>query len=1083
MIAILDEPGFYLTFAVVQAVLLLLLIWLLDLYERQPLVLVMLTAFWGGTGAAVIALAGNRAVKGLLSGEAQTVFGDAISAPLVEELAKGLALVAAIGPVRWLARRFGVSIFEGLTAGIVYGAAVGIGFAFTEDFFYLLNRAQTEGIDAGLSLFADRRDFFGPAVLHHPLFTAAFGAGLGLATWTTRRWLKVALPLLGLAVAIGMHAANNGLVELVLTLRYGVDEAAGWTTGAVVPPAVESTGSAVERALQALDFVYITVFVAAGAIWLTYQRGVIGKELAEETATGLLSADDLDAITSPGRRLARYWRLVRSGQLEQWRHVRRLHAALVRLALLKWRVRRFDGDPRSVQRARREIATLATFEPHVSKLPEPPTPLVGRTRELEEVTRLLDDQDVRVVTLLGPGGTGKTRLSLEVAHVLSERFASGAFFCPVATITEHEAAMKAIAQTLEVREGPGQTTLETLAGFLRDKHLLLVLDNAEQVLEVGQPIAELLALAPRLTVLVTSREALRIRGERAYPVPPLGKAEAAELFVARARAVDPGFELTERTQPTVEWICRRLDGLPLAIELAAARAKLFAPAEIRDRLEASLLEATGEGAQDLPERHQTLRATVEWSHGMLGLAERSLFARLGVFSGGFELEAVESVCEDGAEVISALESLVDKSLVRRNRQVEERARFEKLETIREFALERLAETAEADAVRRRHAEFFLRVAEAGASELLGPRQVSWVRRLGREHENFRAALAWTRDNDGELGLRLAFALARFWEQRGTLGEARAWLAAALESHDHTDRAVRARGLSYFGRLALLQGDYGTARSSLEQALAEGRAINDRDEIAACLVELGWVELVTGQDERSRALAERALELSRELGDDQLVSRALRSLGRALAEQGDTDGARPLLDESLAIRRRLEDRRSISNTLSALGRTALLAGDLEGARASLDASISLARELGDKLRLAEPLYHLALVAIEEEAEAEARELIGERLTLCTELGDRLGIAECLDVIAFVDRADASRAARLLGASEGIRSSLGARPWRYESARRARLEESLRSPAGETAYDEALAEGQSLSVDRAVEAASTSARGRIPSLPQV
>ncbi len=1061
MIALLNEPGFYLTFAVVQAVLLLLLIWSLDLYERQPLLLVMLMAFWGGTGAAVIALAGNRTVKGLLSGEEQTVFGDAISAPVVEECAKGLALLVAIGPIRWLAKRFGVTIFEGLTAGIVYGAAVGIGFAFTEDFFFLLNRAQTEGVQAGLHLFVYRRDFFGPAVLHHSLFTAAFGAGLGLAAWTTRRSLKVLFPLAGLAVAIAMHAANNGLVEAVLTLNYGINEAYLWTTGAAVPASVESTGVAMENVLRALDYVYIAVFLAAAALWLRYQRGVIRTELAEETGTGLFGADELDSITVFGRRTARYWQLIKSGQFEQWRHLRRLNSALVRLALLKWRVKRFGGDAQAVQRARREIATLATYEPHVSKLPEPPTPIVGRERELAGATELLRQADVRVVTLLGPGGTGKTRLSIELATRLSELYAGGAYFCPVATITERDAAVSAIAQTLEVREQPGEPMLETLKDHLRDKHLLLVLDNAEQVIEVGPALAELLAEAPRLKLIVTSREALHIRGERAFPVPPLDQSDAVDLFVARAQAVDPGFELTETTAPTIEWICRRMDGLPLAIELAAARAKLFAPAEIRERLEISLLEATGEGARDLPDRHQTLRATVEWSHSMLGSAEASLFARLGVFAGGFELEAVEAVCEDGGEAISALESLVDKSLVRRDRHVEERARFVMLETIREFALERLAESPDPETVRRAHAEFFLSVAEAGASELRGPDQVSWVQRLGRETENFRAALQWSRGHAGELGLRLAFALARFWEQRGTLGEARTWLAAALDSEDHVDPAVRARGLSYLGRLALLQGDYATARSSLEQALEKGRAIDDRDEIAACLLELGWVELVTGNYERSRKLLEEGLDLSRGLGDEQMVSRALRSLGRVLTEEGDTAAARPLLDESLAIRRRLEDRRSVSNTLSAIGRAGLIAGDLEGARTALVESIALARELEDKLRLAEPLYFLALVAAEE-ADEDAGALIDERLALCRELGDRLGIAECFDAIGR-----AGGDPRLLGAAEAIRHSLGARIWSYELERRNEIEAQLRSRLGDAAYEKAFADGGASSVDQVVE----------------
>jgi predicted ATPase/RsiW-degrading membrane proteinase PrsW (M82 family) len=1058
MLAILDEPGFYLTFAVVQAVVLLLLIWGLDLYERQPLLLVMLMAFWGGTGAAVIALAGNRTVKGLLSGEAQTVFGDAISAPLVEEGAKGLALVAAIGPIRWLAKRFGVTIFEGLTAGIVYGAAVGIGFAFTEDFFYLLNRARTQGVEAGLNLFVYRRDFFGPAVLHHPLFTAAFGAGLGLATWTTRRWLKIVFPLAGLAIAITMHAANNGLVEAVLTLGYGINEAYAWTTGAAVPASVEDTGAAMESVLRLLDYIYITVFLAAAALWLRYQRSIIQSELADEAATGLVTAGELETITRPGLRTRRYWRLVRSGQLEQWRHLRRLHSALVRLALLKWRVERFGGDARSVQRARREIATLATFEPAAGNLPEPPTPLVGRERELAEAKELLRQRDTRLVTLIGPGGTGKTRLSIDVATELRDDFGSGAFFCPIATITDPEVAVSAIAKTLEVRERPGEPPLEPLKDHLRDKHMLLVLDNAEQVLGVAPALAELLSAAPRLKLLVTSREALRVRGEREYPVPPLGGDEAFSLFIDRARAADPGFAVTEASRPTIEWICRRLDGLPLAVELAAARMKLFTPGEIRERLEGSLLETTGEGARDALDHHQTLRAAIEWSYGMLEEDEATLFARLGIFAGGFELPAVETVCEGRPRL---LESLLDKSLGRRDRQYEDRARFEMLETIREFALEKLDEAGERERLRRRHAEYYLGLAQEAEPELRGAHQLEWVRRLGREHENFRAALDWVRESgEGELGLRLCFALARFWEQLGTLGEARKWLEAALASDGAAPAPIRARGHSYLGRLALLQSDYAKARASLEQGLGLGRETADDEEVAACLVELGWIDLVAGDYQAGRERLEEGLRLSHELGDDQLAARALRTLARVRAEEGDPQGAKPLLEESLELRRRLEDQRGVATTLSAIGRIELLRGHLDEAQAALDESVAVSRALGDKLRIAEALYFLALVRLAQGSEPDAMTLAEERLTLCRELGDRLGIAECFDL-------SASRDARLLGAAQAIRDSLEAQMWPYEQARRKEVESLHRSQLGDGAYEAAVAEGAAMSIEEALE----------------
>jgi non-specific serine/threonine protein kinase len=651
------------------------------------------------------------------------------------------------------------------------------------------------------------------------------------------------------------------------------------------------------------------------------------------------------------------------------------------------------------------------------------------------------------------------------------------FFCPVATITEPEIAVSAIAQTLEVRERPGEPALEPLKDYLRDKHLLLVLDNAEQVLGVAPAVAEMMSAAPRLKLIVTSREALRVRGEREYPLSPLGSEDAFSLFVERARSADPGFVVSEASRPTIEWICRRLDGLPLAVELAAARTKLYTPAEIRERLEGSLLETTGEGARDLPDRQQTLRAAIQWSYGMLETDEAELFARLGVFAGGFELAAAETVCEGRPRL---LESLLDKSLVRRDRQVEERARFEMLESIREFAVERLVETGGLDGERRRHAEYFLDLAQTAEPELRGAQQLEAMKRLTREHENFRAALEWVRERgEGELGLRLCFALARFWEQLGTLGEAQTWLEAALASEEEAPAPIRARGHSYLGRLALLQADYGRARAQLEAGLELGRQLDDREQVAACLLELSWVDLVEGDYDRAGTGLEEGLELARELKDDQLESRALRALGRVRAEQGDLDGAQVPLDESLELRRRLEDRRGVANSLAIIGRALLLRGELDKARSALEDAVSIARDLDDKLRLAEALYFLALVALEQENPGEAGLLLEERLTLCRELGDRLGIAESFDASARLADDD-ERSARLLGAAAALHRSLGVQTWPYERARRVELEETLRSGLGET-FDAAQLEGASMTVERAVQDAVAKRAERLVGAP--
>jgi tetratricopeptide (TPR) repeat protein len=403
-----------------------------------------------------------------------------------------------------------------------------------------------------------------------------------------------------------------------------------------------------------------------------------------------------------------------------------------------------------------------------------------------------------------------------------------------------------------------------------------------------------------------------------------------------------------------------------------------------------------------------------------------------------------------------------------------------LESIREFAVERLIEAGEREELRRHHAEYFLDLAQKAEPELRGAQQLEWEQRLGREHENFRAALEWVRElGEGELGLRLCFALARFWEQLGTLGEAQAWLEAALASDGEAPAPIRARGHSYLGRLALLQSDYARAPTQLEAGLELGRQIDDREQIAACLLELGWVDLVKGNYDRAGTGLEEGLELARELGDDQLESRALRTLGRVRADNGDLDGAQLPLAESLEIRRRLEDRRGVANSLAIIGRALLLGGELDKARLALEEAMLIARDLEDKLRLAEALYFLALVALEQENLAEASLLLEERLTLCRELGDRLGIAESLDAIARLADDD-ERAARLLGTAAALRQSLGVESWPYEHSRRDELQETLRSRLGET-FDVAQLAGAAMTVEQAVQEALAKRAERLVGAP--
>src|SRR6266536_2235722 len=478
-----------------------------------------------------------------------------------------------------------------------------------------------------------------------------------------------------------------------------------------------------------------------------------------------------------------------------------------------------------------------------TNLPVPATPLIGRESELEEIRLRLES--TRLLTLTGTGGSGKTRLAIAAAAELGERFPGGAVFVELAALADAELVLPTIAQTLGIRESDARTPAKALVEALADTApLLVVLDNCEHVLGAAPALSRVLAAAPRMTVLATSREPLHVAGERAYPVSPLRSDAAVTLFVERAQAARPDFELTETNEPSLAEICRRLDGLPLAIELAAARIVLFPPAALLARLDQRLALLSGAG-RDRPERHQTLRAAIDWSHELLPESRRALFARLAVFAGGWTLEAAEAVCDGDLDVIDGLASLLDKGLVRYV-GTDEEPRFAMLETIREYSLERLDERGDGPSTRRRLAENMLEFARMARGFARGPQEPQWLDRTQLELDNIRAALSWaTGAGDGVLGLALAEALEPFWYRRMQLREGLRWFEPLLELAPGAPQALKAGALAVAGRLASELGRADLARPWYEESLPLARAAGDRSCEAWVLHGLGYVAQLEG----------------------------------------------------------------------------------------------------------------------------------------------------------------------------------------------------------------------------------------------
>ena len=697
-----------------------------------------------------------------------------------------------------------------------------------------------------------------------------------------------------------------------------------------------------------------------------------------------------------------------------------------------------------------DFPPLRTMDVRPHNLPVQSTPLIGREAEVAAVTALLARDDVRLVTLTGPGGVGKTRLALQVAAELVDRFDDGVFFVALAPVNDPALVICSITQSLGVSDAGDRPLRESLQFALRERELLLVLDNFEQVVVAAPLVTELLAAAPRLKALVTSRATLRIYGEHEYPVPPLPVPDpahlppleqlpeyaAVQLFVQRARAARPDFQLTAGNARAVAAICRRLDGLPLAIELAAARVRLLPPPVLLSRLERRLQVLVG-GARDLPPRQQTLRGAISWSYDLLEPGEQTLFRRLAVFVAGCTLEAAEAVGQAiddlPLEVLDGLESLVSKSLLRQDMRSDGEPCFTMLETIREYAAERLAVSGEEAALQRAHAAYYLALAEEVEPALTGPAHETWLKRTEEEHDNYRAALGWAlRHGETRMALRLAIGLQWFWYFRGHLREGRQWLEAALAMPGTVPPDLRASALSGTGSLATAQGDARRARESLEASLA----------------------------------------LWREVGDDAWTSRVLHNLGVLALLEGDEARATALLEESLALARDLDDPDFAQTgqilNLAYLAIAALSRGDHARATELAQQSLALSRAVGFAPGISEALNTLGWVAVEEGDTARAALLLSESLALLRDTGNRQGLPWNLESAAAVagSLGYGTRAARLLGAADALRELIGSPLPPSERARQERYIMAACAQLDQATWDAAWAEGRAMTTEQAI-----------------